>query len=71
MKAQKVYIDKTKTQLFTDNLVAGIGWGIGTIIGAALLFGVLGFIVSRVQTIPLVGEVIYNIILEVQRLQGS
>lgn len=71
MRAQKAYLDKSKRELFFDNLVAGIGWGIGTILGAALLFGFLGLLIARVQAIPFVGEFIYNIIVEVQRLQGK
>ncbi len=71
MKSQELYIDKKKFKIFTDSLVGGIGWGIGTILGAALLFFVLGIIVVRVKAIPVVGEFVYQIIVEVQRLQGK
>lgn len=66
-----MYIDKPKRKLFADAFVAGVGWGIGTILGAALLFALLGILVTRVQAIPFVGEFVYNVIVEVQELQGK
>lgn len=71
MKVQRVYLEKSKPQLFTDNLIGGIGWGIGTIVGALILFTVLGLIASKIQTVPFIGEFVYGIIMEVQRLQGK
>ncbi|PIY16876.1 hypothetical protein COZ14_04750 [Candidatus Dojkabacteria bacterium CG_4_10_14_3_um_filter_Dojkabacteria_WS6_41_9] len=71
MKAQAVYLDKTKSKLFTDNLVAGIGWGMGTVLGALVLVTFLGMIASKVQTIPIIGEFVYGIIVEVGKLQGK
>jgi len=71
MKAQAVYLDKTKSKLFADNLVAGIGWGIGSVLGALALVTLLGIIASRVQTVPIIGEFVYGIIVEVGKLQGK
>lgn len=71
MRAEKIYIEKSKGRLFVDNLIGGIGWGIGTIIGAVLLVSVLGFIAARVQAVPIVGEFVYNVTREVQKLEGK
>lgn len=71
MKTQVVYIDKTRVRLFTDSLVAGIGWGIGSVLGALLLVTFLGMIASRVQAVPIIGEFVYGIIVEVGKLQGK
>ncbi|MFZ6021937.1 MAG: DUF5665 domain-containing protein [Patescibacteria group bacterium] len=71
MRAEKIYIEKSKGRLFFDNLIGGIGWGIGTIIGAVLLVSVLGFIAARVQAVPIVGEFVYNVTREVQKLEGK
>jgi hypothetical protein len=70
VKAEKIYSDKSKWRLFSDNLVGGIGWGIGTILGAGLLFVLLGLTMARIRAIPFIGEFVYNVIIEVQRLQG-
>lgn len=70
MKSEKIYSDKTKWRLFSDNLVGGIGWGIGTILGASALLVLFSFFVARVQTIPYLGEFVYNVVREVQRLEG-
>jgi MFS-type transporter involved in bile tolerance (Atg22 family) len=71
VRNQRIYIDKPKLQLFTDNIVSGLGWGMGTILGALVLFTVLGLIASKVQAIPYIGEFVYGIIIEVQKLQGK
>jgi len=70
VKAENIYKDKSKWRLFVDNLVGGIGWGIGGVLGVGLVLVVVGFLVGRVQAIPYVGEFVYNILIEVQRLEG-
>jgi putative Mn2+ efflux pump MntP len=64
------YTDKTKRRLFLDNFVAGIGWGIGSVVGAVTLFLVVGFLITRVQAIPIVGGFVYNVLVEVEALRG-
>ena len=71
MKTQLVCVDKTKARIFTDNLVGGIGWGFGTIIGVVILVTILGFIAAKVRAVPYIGEFVYGVILEVQKLQGK
>jgi len=70
VKSEKVYTDKTKLRLFVDNLVGGIGWGIGSVLGAAFIVVFIGLLVGSVRTIPIVGEFVYNVLVEVQKLQG-
>lgn len=66
-----LYVDKSKGQIFWDSLVGGVGWGIGTVIGAFVLFGVLGVLASRIHAIPVIGEFVYNVIAEVEKLRGK
>jgi hypothetical protein len=66
-----LYVDKPKKQIFIDSLIGGIGWGIGTIIGAFLLFAVLGFLAAQIHAIPVIGEFVYNVIAEVEKLRGK
>lgn len=52
-------------------MLGGLGWGIGSVIGASLVVIVVGFIVVHVRAVPLIGEFVYNIIAEVEKLQGK
>lgn len=69
MRAEKIYVEKTRGKLFVDNLIGGIGWGFGTVIGAVLLVSILGFIAAKVQAVPIVGEFVYKVTQEVQKLE--
>ena len=69
--AKKAYPNKSKVRIFTDNIIGGIGWGMGSIIGAVMLVTILGFIAARVQAIPFIGEFVYGVIEEVKKLQGK
>jgi hypothetical protein len=64
-----LYIDKSKTKIFFDSMIGGIGWGIGTVIGLATFFAVIGFIATKIQTVPIIGEFVYNVITEVEKLR--
>lgn len=41
--------------IFLKNIVGGIGWAIGATVGFALLISILGFILSQLGGLPLVG----------------
>ncbi len=57
-KALIIY--KTRKQLFFDNLIAGIAWGLGSGIGATLVLALIGFLLARSQELPFVGQIIQN-----------
>lgn len=58
---------KTKRRIFVDNLIGGMAWGVGSIIGATIIIGALGLIVTRSRSIPLVGDVVQIIIDEINQ----
>lgn len=66
-----IYTPKSKRKIFFENMLGGLGWGIGSVIGASLVVIVVGFIVVHVRAVPLIGEFVYNIIAEVEKLQGK
>ncbi len=47
-----------------DNFLGGIAWSLGTIVGAAIILGALGYALSKVDLIPLIGSWIAQIIQE-------
>ena len=57
-----VYL-KTRKQIFIDNLIGGIAWGLGSIIGATVIIGIAGIIIVNTKKVPLVGPIV-NIIQE-------
>lgn len=66
-----MYAPKTRKTIFFDGLVGGIGWGIGAIIGTAILVLMLGFIASRAHAIPLIGNFVYDVVTEVEKLRSK
>lgn len=65
--SEKIY--KTRQQLFLDNLLGGIAWGVGSVIGATLVIGILGFSIAQLKTVPFLGDVVAVIIHEITQYQ--
>jgi hypothetical protein len=50
-----------KKSLFL-NFMGGVAWGLGATIGAALIITLLGFIMSKVNLVPVVGSFVAEVI---------
>ncbi len=55
----KVY--RSRKTIFTDNLIGGIGWGIGGAIGLAIILAVSAFFIGNIGFVPVIGEFILDI----------
>ncbi|MBI2421109.1 MAG: hypothetical protein HYV38_03425 [Candidatus Levybacteria bacterium] len=55
-------VERSKKEIMVNNFLGGIMWGIGVTLGLALLFGILGILVSRVDFVPIVGNFISSVI---------
>ena len=55
-------IERTKRQIFINNFIGGIAWGLGATIGLAIVLTTLGLVVSKVNLIPVVGTFVSNIL---------
>jgi len=62
-KFERIY--KSQKQLFIDNLIGGVAWGIGSVIGATLFVALLGIVISRSNNIPILRDVVGVIIEEI------
>ena len=51
---------------FIHGLLGGIGWGIGITLGTAVLLGILGFIISKVDLVPIFGHFLSEVIKSAQ-----
>ncbi len=49
-------VKRGKREIFVNNFVGGIAWGLGATVGIALLFAFLGIILTKVNLIPVVGN---------------
>ncbi len=59
-KSEHIY--RGRKQIIVNNFLGGIAWGIGVTIGLALFFGILAFISTHIDFVPIVGEFISNVI---------
>ncbi|CAN5299554.1 hypothetical protein BH10PAT2_BH10PAT2_1980 [soil metagenome] len=54
--SHKIY--KSRLALFIDNLIGGIGWGVGSVIGATVVVGLIGFFITQTKSVPFLGNMI-------------
>ncbi len=59
-KSEHIY--RSRKQIITNNFLGGVAWGIGVTIGLSLFFGILAFISTHINFVPIVGDFISNII---------
>lgn len=59
-----VKVDQRKRLL--NSFGSGILFGVGSAIGATFIFGLIIFLLGKLNTVPLVGEYIQNIIEYIQ-----
>lgn len=51
-----------RKEIFFNNLLGGLAWGIGATIGLALLLAILGFLANYVDLVPYVGSFVSDVI---------
>lgn len=54
-------VNKNKKDIFLNNLIGGIAWGIGLTVGASLVLTIAGIIITKVNTVPLVGDYVESV----------
>lgn len=55
-------IKRSKKEIFFNNFLGGLAWGVGVTFGLSLLIALLGFAASQVNLVPIVGEFISEVI---------
>ena len=65
---EKYYIESSQSgrRRFLLGLVGGLGWGIGITIGTSLLLLLIGFIVSKIDFVPILGNFLAQVIESAQ-----
>jgi hypothetical protein len=59
-KYNKIY--RSRGRMILDNFLGGIAWSLGTFFGAAVVVGIIVFILSRIDLVPIIGSWIAQII---------
>lgn len=64
----RVYISTAKVLL--NNFLGGLAWGFGTVLGATVVVALVLFMLSKLDTVPIIGDFINNILEEIQQGTG-
>lgn len=51
-----IEVNPSSKQRFLLGLLGGLGWGVGITIGTAVVLATLGFIVSKIDLVPIIGH---------------
>lgn len=54
-------IHRTKRQIFFNNFLGGIAWGLGATVGVTIFFAIFTFVLSKVNLIPVVGSFVSGV----------
>ena len=60
-------VHRSRKKMLLDNFAGGIAWGFGTVIGGTLVILLIGYLLSKVELIPIIGDWVRAITEEVQR----
>ena len=55
-------IHKNRLEIFHNNFLGGIAWGLGATLGVSIFFAILAFLLSKINLIPFVGNFVSGIL---------
>lgn len=53
-------VTMNRKHIIVNNFIGGISWGLGATIGLAIILAILGFVVSKIDLVPVIGNAISN-----------
>lgn len=56
------HIHKSKKEIFLNNFLGGVAWGLGATVGVSIFFAFMAFLVNKVNLIPFVGNFVTEVI---------
>ncbi|MDO8551128.1 MAG: DUF5665 domain-containing protein [bacterium] len=57
---ERIY--KPRGKMILDNFLGGVAWGLGSLIGVTVVIAILGYFVSQINLVPILGSWISQII---------
>lgn len=64
-------MDIKKKDIFIGNFIGGLAWGVGSILGATIVVGMLVWMLKSVNWIPVIGDFTSRVIDQVEKDQGK
>ncbi len=58
---------KPLKDILWHNFLGGIAWGLGATVGVAVILALVGFFISKVNYVPIVGNVVSEIVQFVEK----
>lgn len=49
------HVRKGLKQILINNFIGGIAWGLGATVGGTIILALLGYLLSRINLVPIVG----------------
>ena len=56
-------------KILFNNFLGGLAWGFGTVLGATIVVALVLFLISKLNTIPLIGDFISRVLHEIELRQ--
>jgi hypothetical protein len=66
---EKIY--RSKKRIIFDNFLAGIAWGVGSVIGATIFIAILAYFLSKINFVPVVGDFVTEVNQFVEHKEGQ
>ncbi len=60
-------IHRSRKKMLLDNFMGGIAWGFGTVVGGTLVILLIGYMLSKIELVPIIGDWVHAIIQEAQK----
>lgn len=54
-------VNRGKKEIFINNFIGGIAWGLGATVGLAIILTLTGFLFGKIGLVPIIGDFIANL----------
>ena len=61
-EGKSIELKVSPTRLIFNNFVSGLAWGVGSVLGATVVVGLLIYLVGLLNTAPVIGSYISHIL---------
>ena len=59
-------VERPLKKIIINNFIGGIAWSLGVLIGTGIVFGIIVYLVRRIDFVPIFGKFLANIIQSAQ-----